>query len=146
MGRPRRAQSDAREAEVARRSTRSPGMAEARLRRYIRAQQLDAFRRGVPSPLTSDELAAILDLDPEPCRRALVGLSRRGEIEVLIHPGGRFELQPCHATRAGSRPGRAADSREPGPHRVLTTVLFTDIVNSTERAAALGDRRWRDLL
>jgi len=32
------------------------------------------------------------------------------------------------------------------PDRVLATVLFTDIVGSTERAAALGDRRWRDLL
>ena len=30
--------------------------------------------------------------------------------------------------------------------RVLATVLFTDIVESTERAATLGDRRWRDLL
>ncbi len=32
------------------------------------------------------------------------------------------------------------------PERALTTVLFTDIVGSTERAAELGDRRWRDLL
>ena len=30
--------------------------------------------------------------------------------------------------------------------RVLATVLFADIVDSTARAAALGDRRWRDLL
>ncbi|MCH9736439.1 MAG: adenylate/guanylate cyclase domain-containing protein [Actinomycetia bacterium] len=30
--------------------------------------------------------------------------------------------------------------------RVLTTIVFTDIVGSTERAAALGDDRWRDLL
>jgi class 3 adenylate cyclase len=30
--------------------------------------------------------------------------------------------------------------------RVLTTVLFSDIVASTERAASLGDRRWRSLL
>jgi len=30
--------------------------------------------------------------------------------------------------------------------RVLATVLFTDIVGSTERAAALGDRRWREAL
>ena len=30
--------------------------------------------------------------------------------------------------------------------RVLSTVLFTDIVGSTERAAALGDRGWNDLL
>jgi pimeloyl-ACP methyl ester carboxylesterase len=38
-------------------------------------------------------------------------------------------------------------TREPAePDRVLATVLFTDIVGSTERAAGLGDRRWRDLL
>jgi class 3 adenylate cyclase len=30
--------------------------------------------------------------------------------------------------------------------RVLATVLFTDIVGSTEKAAELGDRRWRALL
>jgi pimeloyl-ACP methyl ester carboxylesterase len=32
------------------------------------------------------------------------------------------------------------------PDRVLATVLFTDIVGSTELAAELGDRRWRELL
>ena len=32
------------------------------------------------------------------------------------------------------------------PDRVLATVLFTDIAGSTERAAELGDRRWRELL
>ena len=30
--------------------------------------------------------------------------------------------------------------------RALATVLFTDIVNSTTRAAEMGDRRWRELL
>jgi pimeloyl-ACP methyl ester carboxylesterase len=34
----------------------------------------------------------------------------------------------------------------PEPDRVLATVLFTDIVASTERAVKVGDRRWRDLL
>jgi class 3 adenylate cyclase len=34
----------------------------------------------------------------------------------------------------------------PEPDRVLATVMFTDIVGSTERAAELGDRRWRELL
>ena len=29
------------------------------------------------------------------------------------------------------------------PDRVLTTLLFTDLVGSTERAAALGDEAWR---
>ena len=39
----------------------------------------------------------------------------------------------------GVRPG-------PEPDRVLATVLFTDIVGSTQRPAELGDRRWRDVL
>ncbi len=34
----------------------------------------------------------------------------------------------------------------PEPDRTLVTVMFTDIVASTERAAELGDRRWRELL
>jgi class 3 adenylate cyclase len=34
----------------------------------------------------------------------------------------------------------------PDVDRVLATVLFTDIVGSTERAAELGDRRWSELL
>jgi class 3 adenylate cyclase len=33
-----------------------------------------------------------------------------------------------------------------GADRVLATVLFTDIVGSTDRAATLGDRAWRELL
>jgi class 3 adenylate cyclase len=36
--------------------------------------------------------------------------------------------------------------RGPEADRVLATVLFTDIVGSTERASELGDRRWRELL
>jgi len=39
----------------------------------------------------------------------------------------------------GSRPAAPID-------RVLKTVLFTDIAKSTERAAQIGDRRWRELL
>jgi class 3 adenylate cyclase len=39
----------------------------------------------------------------------------------------------------GQLPARHSD-------RVLATVLFTDIVGSTEHAARLGDHRWRDLL
>jgi len=35
---------------------------------------------------------------------------------------------------------------EPDLDRVLATVMFTDIVDSTRRAAELGDRQWRALL
>jgi class 3 adenylate cyclase len=34
----------------------------------------------------------------------------------------------------------------PEPDRMLVTVMFTDIVGSTERAVEVGDRRWRELL
>jgi class 3 adenylate cyclase len=32
------------------------------------------------------------------------------------------------------------------PDRILATVLFTDIVSSTDRAASMGDRRWKAVL
>jgi class 3 adenylate cyclase len=48
-------------------------------------------------------------------------------------------LQEIEGFLTGARP-------VPEPDRVLATVLFTDIVGSTELAARLGDRRWRDLL
>lgn len=32
------------------------------------------------------------------------------------------------------------------PERVLSTVVFTDVVGSTDRAASMGDRQWRSLL
>ena len=41
---------------------------------------------------------------------------------------------------SGERP-----TRQPA-QRVLATVMFTDIVGSTERAAAMGDRPWRKVL
>jgi class 3 adenylate cyclase len=54
-----------------------------------------------------------------------------GDIDSLIDEIGEF--------LTGELPDRE-------PDRVLATVLFTDIVGSTERAAELGDRRWRELL
>ena len=38
------------------------------------------------------------------------------------------------------------DSASPDLERVLATVLFTDIVDSTQRAAQMGDETWRKLL
>lgn len=48
-------------------------------------------------------------------------------------------LDPIEEFITGSQPVRAAD-------RMLATVLFVDIVESTARAAALGDRDWKALL
>jgi class 3 adenylate cyclase len=38
------------------------------------------------------------------------------------------------------------ERHRPGLDRILSTVLFTDIVGSTQRLAELGDARWADLL
>jgi class 3 adenylate cyclase len=54
-----------------------------------------------------------------------------GDVDALIDEVESF--------LTGARPVRPVDRR-------LLTVLFTDIVGSTERAAELGDRRWRGLL
>lgn len=48
-------------------------------------------------------------------------------------------VDEIQAFLTGTRPAPRHD-------RVLSTVLFTDIVGSTERAAAMGDREWRELL
>jgi pimeloyl-ACP methyl ester carboxylesterase/class 3 adenylate cyclase len=81
-----------------------------------------------------------------------------GGRDVAKHiPGARFVEFPGidHIFYVGDNANEIADtieefltgSRAPVlVDRVLATVLFTDIVGSTEKAAALGDRRWRDLL
>jgi class 3 adenylate cyclase len=48
---------------------------------------------------------------------------------------------------AAAPPAKAPGGRQPEQaERVLATVLFTDIVGSTERAREVGDRRWAQLL
>jgi class 3 adenylate cyclase/pimeloyl-ACP methyl ester carboxylesterase len=61
-------------------------------------------------------------------------------------PGGDFfvafsptALEEIVEFLTGERPPVEVD-------RILTTLLFTDIVGSTERASALGDHAWRSLL
>ena len=44
------------------------------------------------------------------------------------------------------RAWEAGAAEETEPDRVLSTVLFTDIVGATERASELGDRAWREML
>jgi hypothetical protein len=72
-------------------------------------------------------------------------------------PGARYIELPGvdHPPWFGDNAGEIADAIQEfltgarGPvesDRVLATVLFTDIVGSTEKAAALGDSRWYNLL
>ncbi len=71
-------------------------------------------------------------------------------------PGSRAVELPGgdHVIMAGDQDSLLGEVEEfltgrrsaPAPDRVLATVMFTDIVGSTERAAALGDTDWRKLL
>jgi class 3 adenylate cyclase len=92
-------------------------------------------------------------------------LHRKGDRDVDVAegrylasriPGAKFvELAgDDHVISAGDLDALADEIEEfltgtrplPDPDRVLATVMFTDIVGSTERARQLGDRRWRELL
>ena len=54
---------------------------------------------------------------------------------------------PCHeATMRATADFIASLGSASEPERVLATVLFTDIVGSTELTARLGDARWREVL
>jgi class 3 adenylate cyclase len=57
----------------------------------------------------------------------------------FVEPGWRASFQEIAQFLTGQQPEVADD-------RVLATVLFTDIVDSTRRAAAMGDRDWHALL
>jgi class 3 adenylate cyclase len=92
-------------------------------------------------------------------------LSRTGDRDVSVEeerwiagqiPGSTFVELPGddHLPWLGDTEGLldevetflTGERPRPDPHRWLATVLFTDIVDSTAQAAALGDRNWHDLL
>ena len=62
-------------------------------------------------------------------------------------PGGDIGLTPAMLSVVGEVAEFITGERPVvGVDRILTTILFTDIVRSTERAADLGDQRWRQAL
>src|SRR5215217_1557996 len=84
-------------------------------------------------------------------------VNRRAGAELASRiPGARYVELPGddHLPWAGDTEAVLGEIEEfltgarsaPEPDRVLATVMFTDIVGSTERAAALGDARWREIL
>jgi pimeloyl-ACP methyl ester carboxylesterase len=84
-------------------------------------------------------------------------VNRRAGQELAAQiPGARYVELPGldHLPWAGDAEGVLGEIEEfltgarsvPEPDRVLATVMFTDIVGSTERAVELGDARWRELL
>lgn len=66
-------------------------------------------------------------------------LERPGNDNLLFVGDTEGDLDEIEEFLTGAR-------HVPDADRVLATVLFSDIVDSTGRAAELGDRRWKDLL
>jgi class 3 adenylate cyclase len=98
------------------------------------------------------------------CQYHHVGVTLSGRVraqmpdgtELEIGPGDVFEIPPGHdAWVVGDEPWVSVDfeamrtygrQRDAGDERILATIVFTDIVDSTSRAAELGAARWRDLV
>jgi class 3 adenylate cyclase len=98
------------------------------------------------------------------CQYHHVGVVVSGEMvtrmedgtEIRVGPNDAFEIPPGHdAWVVGDEPWVAIDfagsrtfARRPGERdeRILASIVFTDIVASTELAARIGDRAWRDLV
>ena len=74
--------------------------------------------------------------------------------EIEVRAGDVFDIPPGHDNWViGDEPavaivwgGWRGFGKPPVGERILTTMLMTDIVGSTERAAALGDAAWDQLL
>ena len=62
-------------------------------------------------------------------------LAAQATASVLLLPGRFWE-----------RPVQVAEELTTEAGRVLTTLLFIDVVDSTRQAAEIGDRKWRDVL
>ena len=94
--------------------------------------------------------------DEPDARRDLTQREKDSILGASQIPGARFVELPGdeHLLWAGDQDRLLAEIEEfltgtrsaPDYDRVLSTVLFTDIVGSTERAGELGDRRWHEML
>jgi class 3 adenylate cyclase len=100
----------------------------------------------------------------ERCMNHHLGVTLQGRLrvempdgtELEIGPGDVFEIPPGHdAWVVGDGPWVSVDfwamrnyarAEEGRGERVLATILFTDIVDSTATAERLGDVRWREAL
>jgi len=123
----------------------SPSAAQAFLRAMVEAD----VRRILPLVQTPTLVLHRRDL-------ALIPFEHGRYLAEHIRGAKLVELPGTDVTLVWETPGEAlehidrflADAirRAAAPSRVLSTVLFTDIVSSTERVGELGDRRWRELL
>ena len=146
----------------------SPSATEEERRGFVRVMRLS-----VSPGSAADYLRMNLDVDVRdvlPLIRVPTLVIQRSELPYLDVRNGRYLAEHIPGARLVELPGRdfapqlgdterlcaeldsfvqevvEGDGWEAEPDRILATVLFTDIVDSTARAAELGDRAWRQLL
>jgi class 3 adenylate cyclase len=128
------------------------------------------MQRAVASPKAAQSfLRTMLEVDVRtvlPLVHAPTLILHRRDVQLLPIQHGRYLAEHLPEARLVELPGADAPLiwEEPQltldlieeflvgvrgtaePNRVLATVLFTDIVDSTKHVGRLGDRRWRELL
>ena len=129
---------------------RMPGMdgLEA-TRRILQEERLDKTRIVILTTFDEDDYvyealrigaSGFLVKDTEP-DMLLQGVRTVARGDPLLSPGiTRRLIGAVTARKADAFPSASE------PDRILATVMFSDIVSSTERAAEIGDRNWRDVL
>jgi class 3 adenylate cyclase/pimeloyl-ACP methyl ester carboxylesterase len=146
----------------------SPSATEEERRGFARVMRLSVSPGSAAAYMRMNLDVDICDVLP--LIRVPTLVMHRTEIEVLDVRSGRYlaehipgarlvELPGCDFAPQLGDPDRLfaelesflkevveGEAWEAEPDRILATVLFTDIVGSTARAAELGDRAWRQLL
>jgi class 3 adenylate cyclase len=114
-----------------------------------RAQMETDIRAVLPVVMVPTLVMHRTDDTAEPFEQARYIGEQVPNAEVVELPGiehAPFEGDAERVLRELRRFVSAVHDEEAQFDRVLATVLFTDLVGSTERAAALGDVAWRDLV
>ena len=146
----------------------SPSMSDEERKAFARVVRLSASPGALAAYMRTNLDVDVCDVLP--LIRVPTLVLHRTEIEIMDIRNGRYLAEHIPGAKLVELPGRdfapqAGDPdrlfaelesfladvsegklREREPDRMLATVLFTDIVGATARAAELGDRAWRELL
>jgi class 3 adenylate cyclase/alpha-beta hydrolase superfamily lysophospholipase len=94
-----------------------------------------------PLPMTSIETSAFISRGNAAFFKEQIAGARLVEVHADSHTAGNLGAYVSDTREFLTGVPEMEES-----DRVLCTLLFTDIVSSTQTAVAMGDRRWRELL
>ena len=102
--------------------------------------------RGVLGAVQTPTLFLVHEQRKEAVEEAEYIASQMRAAEIRRMPGSAWTIEDMPAWAGEIQRFIGIERPHPTFATVLATVLFTDIVGSTERQAAVGDREWRDLV